>query len=287
MNVDRDLERRLTDLYSAEANVRAPDRVLTTALETIDNTHQRRRLIRIPWAFPRLNTSARLALAAVVVVAVGTIGLATFRPTGTRPGALASASPTPSPRSFPTPDSSGNVGPLQTGRYALTGFPVGVSLEVPAGWQPCIVSALEQGVCAPGTLGMSPGINFLIIENVVSSPCSETLRDPPVGPTVDDLVEAISSLDGFEATAPVDVVVDGYAGKKFDIAAPRPAVCDLKTWATVDRVNGVGAGETNILRVIDVDGARVLIAGAYFPGINSQETRSTLEGIAASIQINP
>ena len=47
MNVERDLERRLTDLYSAEANVRAPDRVLSNALETVDNTNQRRRLIRL------------------------------------------------------------------------------------------------------------------------------------------------------------------------------------------------------------------------------------------------
>jgi hypothetical protein len=287
MNLDRDIERRLTDLYSAEANVRAPDRVLTSALETVDNTNQRRPLIRIPWAFPHMNTSARLALVAVFAVAAGAIGLATFRPAGTGPGGLASPSPTASPRSFPTPDSSGNVGPLEAGRYALTGFPVDVSFDVPAGWTPCSWGAHEQGVCESGTLSVNPGISFLIIENVVSSPCSGTLLDPPVGPTVDELVEAISSLQGFNATAPVDVVVDGYPGKQFEIAAPRPAVCDLKTWATSDRVNGVGGGETNILRVIDVDGARVLIAAAYFPGLNPPETRTALEAIAASIQIGP
>jgi len=287
MNLDRDIERRLTDFYSAEANVRAPDRVLTTALETIDDTHQRRRLIRAPWPFPSVNRNARLALVAVFAIAAGAIGLATFRPAGTGPGAHASPSPTASPRSFPTPDSSGNVAPIEAGRYALTGFPVDVSFEVPAGWQACAMSPLEQGVCGPDPSGRGePGFVFTIVENVVASPCQDTLLDPPVGPTVDDLVAAISSLKDFQATAPVEVVVDGYHGKQFDLVTPIP-LCALKTWATTDRVNGVGPGETNVLRIIDVDGARVMIAAAYFPAYNPPDTRSVQDAMAASVHFGP
>ncbi len=287
MNVDRDIERRLTDLYSAEANVRAPDRVLATALETIDHTKQRRRLIRAPWRFPGLNSYARLALVAAFAVAIGTIGLATFRPAGTGPGAHASPSPTASPRSFPTPDSSGNVAPIEAGRYALAGFPVDVSFEVPAGWEPCFMSPFEQGVCGPNPSGRGePGFVFSIVENVVASPCQETLLDPPVGPTVDDLVAAISNLKDFQATAPVEVVIDGYHGKQFDLVTPL-TLCALKTWATTDRVNGVGGGETNVLRIIDVDGARVLIAAAYFPAYNPPDTRSVQDAMAASVHFGP
>jgi len=287
MNLDRDIERRLTDLYSAEANVRAPDRVLATALETIDDTKQRRRLIRAPWPFPSVNRNARLALVAVFAIAAGAIGLATFRPAGTGPGAHASPSPTASPRSFPTPDSSGNVAPIEAGRYALTGFPVDVSFEVPAGWQACAMSPLEQGVCGPDPSGRGePGFVFTIVENVVASPCQDKLLDPPVGPTVDDLVAAISSLKDFQATAPVEVVVDGYHGKQFDLVTPIP-LCALKTWATTDRVNGVGPGETNVLRIIDVDGARVMIAAAYFPAYNPPDTRSVQDAMAASVHFGP
>ena len=65
-------------------------------------------------------------------------------------------------------------------------------------------------------------VSFLIVENVVADPCSpnEEPRDPPAGPTVDDLVAAISTLDGFEASAPLDVTVDGYHGKQLTLAAP-------------------------------------------------------------------
>ena len=66
----------------------------------------------------------------------------------------------------------------------------------------------------------------------------------------------------------------------------RPS-CALKTWATTDRVNGVGTAEVECLRIIDVDGARVLIAAAYFPGINPPETRSEEDAIAASVHLGP
>ncbi|MFL5770795.1 MAG: hypothetical protein ACJ765_12025 [Chloroflexota bacterium] len=288
MNPDRDIGRRLTDLYSSEANLRAPDRVLADALETIDNTSQRRRLIGVRWRLPNLNSFTRLALALVVIAASG-IGVALFRPAGPGPAALASPSPTSSPSALPTPDSSGFVGPLDGGRYALAGFPVQASFEVPAGWSPCFMGPYEEGVCGPESSSSAsyPSFTFLIIENVVADPCEETLLDPPVGPTVDELVDAISSLKGFHATPPIEVVVDGYPGRQFEVGAPAAPSCDLKTWATSDRVNGVGPGETNVLRVVDLDGARVLIAAAYFPALNPPETRSVLDAIAASIQFGP
>ena len=46
------------------------------------------------------------------------------------------------------------------------------------------------------------------------------LVDPPVGPTVDDLVSAWANLPDFAATAAVDVTVDGYAGKQIEFTVP-------------------------------------------------------------------
>ena len=79
---------------------------------------------------------------------------------------------------------------------------------------------------------------------------------------------AISNLSDFEATDPVDITLDGFHGKEFQISAPiRPAcVLDdkgLGTWIGPGRTNGVSAGEVNVLRIIDVDGVRAMIAGAY------------------------
>ena len=289
MNVDRDLDRRLTDLYASEADLRAPDRVLGATLTAIDTTPQRRWLVRVPWRLPKLNGYARLAVVAAVVIAVGAIGLALFRPPGTSPGALVNSSPFPSPAPSPTPSPTRSpprlpdtADPLEPGRYQLaSGFPVGVSFDVPAGTVPCSHGPLEQALCGQAEL------SFLFVENVVADPCSETLLDPPVGPTVDDLVEAVSNLKGFTATAPVDVTVGGHPARQFEVVAPSNPSCDLKTWATRDRVNGVGADESNLLWIVDVDGARVLIAGASSPRDASDETRAAFEEIVNSIQFDP
>ncbi len=80
MNVDRDLERKLADFYESEAPPHAPDWVLRSALQTIDTTRQRRVVIRGPWRFSHMNTFAKVAIAAVVVIAVGIAGLSFLRP---------------------------------------------------------------------------------------------------------------------------------------------------------------------------------------------------------------
>src|SRR6185369_12933478 len=152
---------------------------------------------------------------------------------------------------------------IAPGTYHLTDdFPIPVSVEVPARWSECSLGPLEQGVCSANGLG---GVSFMVIDNVVADPCSDVGLEPPVGPSVDDLVSAISGLNGFRATAPVDVMVDGHPGKEFTITAPASSPCGLLTWMGPDRTNGVGLGEANRLRIVDVDGVRVLIASAYSP----------------------
>ncbi len=52
MTANKDLGRRLSELYEAEAAPRAPDWLLEQALEIIDTTRQRRVVIRVPWRLP-------------------------------------------------------------------------------------------------------------------------------------------------------------------------------------------------------------------------------------------
>jgi hypothetical protein len=104
----------------------------------------------------------------------------------------------------------------------------------------------------------------MIIDNVVAEPCADVGLDPPVGPTIEELVDAISALPGFVATPPIDVTVDGHSGKEFTVTAPNDVACALYTWMGPHRTNGVGAAEINRIRIVDVDGVRVLIAAAYW-----------------------
>ena len=105
-----------------------------------------------------------------------------------------------------------------------------------------------------------PRVTFQIVDNVRAPPCSDQetaeLLDPPVGPSVNDLVTAISNLEGYEATASEDVTVSGFSGKEFTLTAPDTEGCSA-TWATAERTTGMGPNEINELRILDVDGVRV------------------------------
>jgi len=157
---------------------------------------------------------------------------------------------------------------LTPGTYFLApGFPVVATIDVPEGWTNCPENPLEQGICAQlGSLAGPARVGLTAVTNVVANPCADLGLDPPVGPSVDDLVAAIRGLSGFQSTDPVDITVDGHPGKEFTVTAPGLAICDLHTWMTDTRTNIVGGGEVNRVRIVDVDGTRVMVGAAWHPG---------------------
>ena len=286
MRSDRDVT-RIVRSWLDEGVTQLPDRVLDAVLDQVPMTPQHRFTWRLSRIFPLTNNPVGLALTAAVVVAL-VLGISLL----SRPSVGDNQEATPTPRPSASPISRpGATWPLDAGTYSLPDFPLGITFTVPMGWHSCSDSLVEQSVCyTPTDFAPDTRVSFLIVENVVADPCSpgEEPIDPPVGPSVDDLVAAISSLNGFEATAPVNVTLDGYPGKRFTLTAPQDPGCDLKTWATEDRTNGVGPGEVNLLHVLDVNGMRIVIAGAYYPEEPAAaERRAALEQIIASVQISP
>jgi len=283
MTANDDLERRIADFYETEAPVRAPDWVLASTLANVDSTPQRRAFIALPWRFPHMNTYARAGVAIVAVIAVVAVGLAFFRP-----GSTSGVGAVPSPSASPTilPYLNIGVGATTAGRNALApGFPVPITVDVPAGWVTCSPSPLEQAVCSPESATAPSAAGVALVENVVADPCAEALQSPPVGRSVDDLVAAISGLETFQATKAVDITLDGYAGKQFELTAPAQPTCGLLTWATADRTNGVGPGEVNLIRIFDVGGVRVMITGAYHPDAGGATARAQVEQVLDSMHI--
>jgi hypothetical protein len=283
MTANDDLERRIADYYETEAAPRAPDWLLASTLANVDTTPQRRALIALPWRLPHMNTYAKAGVAIVAVIAVVAVGLAFFR-AGSPSGVGAVQAPSPAPTMLPTLPLGND--PVAAGRHALApGFPVPITLDVPAGWVTCSPNPVEQAVCSPESSTTPSAVGVSIVVNVVADPCAEALQSPPVGQSVDDLVAAISGLDTFQATAPTAITLDGYAGKQFDLTAPARPSCGLLTWATADRTNGVGPGEVNLVRILDVGGVRVLIAGAYHPSSGGASARAQVEQILDSVHI--
>jgi hypothetical protein len=85
MTARHDLDRRLADFYAAEAPPRAPDWVLGQVLATVDITPQRRQVIRTPWSMPPMQGIPRLAVAALVLLALVAAGLIVVGNTAPQP----------------------------------------------------------------------------------------------------------------------------------------------------------------------------------------------------------
>ena len=62
------------------------------------------------------------------------------------------------------------------------------------------------------------------------------LLEPPVGPTVDDLADAMAKQPMRDGTTPTEVTIDGYAGKYLELTIP----ADLD-FATLLEVPGASA----------------------------------------------
>ena len=282
-----------------------PDETRRAIAVGVRITHQRRRGVFAPWRDTNVNGITRLVVATIAVVVAVAGGLYLFGNRAPGPPGVVGGQPStptaPANEKAPTARASPRELPIRenveltAGSYSLAGFPVRISLEIPpfeppAQWFACSPSVVEQAVChnSNGTLRSTGGVavTFHIVDNVVVDPCSDQetaeLREPPVGPSVDDLVTAISSLDGFEATDPVDVTVGGFDGQEFTLTAPATG-CGA-TWATADRTTGMGASEINLLRVLDIDGTRVLISGAYYPQTPEAEM-AALEHVMNSVRI--
>lgn len=240
-----------------------------------------------------MNNTIRIAVVAAVVAVAAFVGyqlIAGPNVGDQSPSPSASSAPSALQSAGPSVLPLGADQPLTAGTYTLgDAFPVGITFEIPAGWVSCSSGLLDMGACKESTdTEPGSGVAFLIVDNVVADPCgpANVLLEPPVGPSPDDLVAALSSLKGFEASAPMDVTLDGFDGKQFTLTAPLDAGCDLKSWRTEGRTNGVGPGEINVLRILDVHGVRLVISGGYQQA-TSEEQLAAIQQVIESIHIEP
>jgi hypothetical protein len=218
MTANDSLERRIADHYAAEATPRAPDWLLRSTLETIDATPQRRRvLIRVPWRFPHMNNFAKLAIAAVVVIAVGAVGLSLLRPqtpsdVGGQPIASPSASASPTPGT--SPSASPVSPPALTGTYTSDRY--GFSISYPAGWVPrpateAWTTSFPDFASTSGDVIYDPVLQGDLWMVVASQPLADGTTATQ---WVDDvLATGISGLDSCDP--PIEpVMIDGNQGRR-------------------------------------------------------------------------
>jgi hypothetical protein len=203
-------------------------------------------------------------------------------------------SPSPTgPASTSTP--SGSADPVKRtidGEVMGVGHYPAFTLDVPATFS-------ANGVFV--TKGLQ-GVSVWDVSEVPGDPChwQSTRSDP--GPTVDDLVDALTSQRHRHASEPTDVTLGGYRGRSLQWSVPADWVvtgdadfegCDVEpsnghrdfvSWFG----NGEGeryqqvAGQVDMLWVLDVEGQRLLIDATYppdTPGSDRAQLRTIVESI--------
>jgi hypothetical protein len=294
MNAPRNPD-HLIRAFLDEGQTDLPDRAFDAVRADIHKTRQR--VVIGPWREPTMTTFARVAIAAVAVLAVG-LAWVSFGPGqpgfGGPPAPAETASPSPSPRVLPLVDGEQ---PLESGASYVTSdtFLVHVTFTAPDGWVgkvggPYLAYANPTGRGEP-----SHGVIFSIFDKVVADPCHYDQGFKSALPTssVDALVSALMDVPGLESSTPVDVTVDGYAGKQLTLMAPASFEgCTLSpdgytVWQLpLGANNPFIAGQRSRLWILDVDGQRLVIDLPEAPDQTAQE-RTDAQALFDSIQIAP
>ncbi len=163
-------------------------------------------------------------------------------------------------------------------------FAMPFTLDVPPGWS---LFDVQRGGAqvdyAYGTEATPVWVEVHIPTNVYLDPChtSGGPMSPPVGLSVDELTNALTHLVGYRAGPVVDVVIDGYPGKVFDLDdAVDMTTCDDPTWLPQWTFDGSRSGTSHDIgngdlpnahqriAVLDVDGTTVLV-WTFFPDVRA------------------
>jgi len=269
MSSDRDVA-RIVRSWLDEGATALPDRVLDVVLDQVPATPQRRATWWPARRFPGMNNPIRLATIGVALLVVVLVVLV-LRPSSTF-GPLASATPTTTPVSTPVAFELAIDGGGIPGALVLDApFPLRVEFDVPARWSATEVTAgratlqMERGAAA------SVWVDFFVVDNVYPDPChiGDGPMSPPVGPTVDEFVAAVTGAPGFEVSGLGDVTLDGRPGKSFGLTNDVETVaCDgdpwLQQWTHAGGGDDGGVyGTVTAAReqfwVVDDDGTRLVI----------------------------
>ncbi len=274
----------------------------------------RRTLFRV-WREPRSTTVVRLAMAAAAVLVVAVL-VVDFLPRSTGFGGLPTPSPSPSPSPtptatpFPVPSAAALVlpvsGDLQPGvAYAIENpkvTPARFIVSVPAGWETFDYALMgKTGGGTKATASLRTGFSPWLVANVWADPCRwQTSGFAITGsnPTVDQLATALSQQVGRSGSAPVDVTLGGYSGKKVDLSVATDfdkSTCDnaiFKTWLEGGSGGGgdggyvYGAGQRNTVYILDVNGTPLVIDTMYLPTATAAD-KAELQAVIDAVSFEP
>jgi hypothetical protein len=290
MTAPRDPD-RLIHGFLLEGEEYLQDRVYDEVRAAIE--HKRQQAFIGPWRTPIMNKFVGYGLAAVAVVAVLLIG---YRVIGSPANTGSGGEPTPTAEASVTEPSPPAGAALDEGPFVLSDEgPITVTIPAP-GWYSDGGTPMKNGNSQPPdgayVLGPWTSVQGLYIPG---DPCQwESTMPDTTATTVDDIVAALESQASRNASAPVDITLDGHAGKSITLHVPDDAAhtsggftdCDQGQFCTFgsgptncQMWNAQGPGAIDELWIVDVDGEIFLLTGAYYaqtPAEHVDEVRAIL-----------
>jgi hypothetical protein len=301
MTASRDPDRLIHE-FLLEGEEQLQDQVYDAVRAEIEQKRQRAGIG--PWRFPEMNKFLAIGLGSAAVVVALLIGAQLL---GSPDGGLnvgGDPTPTASPESTPepTPSPSADAGSayvIADGQEANPedAYPP-LTVTLPAGWgidDPTGVVVKDSADAPEGAFI----ITFAEREYwVYGDPCQwSTTRPDSPSTTVDQVVAALTAQASRSASQPVDITVDGYAGKSITLHVPDDAAfdeCDDGTfgsWSSIDPEFGddgvspsrhaQAPGQTDTLYILDLDGVIMIIDTSYYPGTSAEDV-AALETIVES-----
>lgn len=174
-----------------------------------------------------------------------------------------------------------------------------IDVTLPDGW------ADLAGPVGEGNGPNGVQVGFFNSQSINSDPChwdhdgsgrAPQEGDIKVGPTVDDLADALAGSSAYESTTPVDATLGGYSGKRLELhLVPDPSGCDSHNDAGDQyfvfggrnpQQYAQGGANTWKITIVDVEGAR-LIALLVSYEETSAEDLSAAQAILDSAVITP
>lgn len=279
MSASRDPD-RLIHAYLMEGTEHLQDRVYDAVRADIETRRQRGRFG--PWRMPNMNKLVPIGVGAAAVVVALVAYTQFLGPSGPGgPGATGSAKPSATPAasvpSTPSPTRR-PAGLLDEGPHVLLTDGVPITVTIPA---PDWYGDPADGILTKDDNSATPdGAGIIVFAGedlyVYGDPCQwSTSRPETPATTVDEVVAALAAQASRDASAPVDVTVDGYAGKSMTLHVPEDAVfseCDQGFFASWG-VPGddpsryhQDPGQIDKLWIVDVDDKLVVFDTAYYEG---------------------